>query len=424
MYRLLVTIIINLLVSVSFLQAQEDIILKINDVPVYKSEFMAKYKGVPSASVNNYLPWFIDYKIRVMEGKSMGLDTLSTFKLLLASKKGKLLLDKNRRNIYKEPSNNRFVNNRWVRIVSIDRYLSQKCSAMSMSKCKSLMDSIAHSLKNGADFDEMALKYSDNKQSHLPIWQRENLCSDEVIDAINSSAVNDIVGPVASAVGYHIIKVLDKSTDIPAQVKDSLIKRDINSYVGTEIYRDVAMYDDTDVDDLLYELSLGDGEKVYTPSEKEILEYYKDNISDYYYSQPHFKGAVIYCQSKKIGKVIKKYLKKISYDDWEEAVRKLTLDDGKIKIEKGVFKEGDNDGIDRYVFKKNKQINYSEGLTYSFVVGKKLKKKPDSYKDVIVQLKTDIVNNKRLNADKNLVDKYKVEINKDVLKTVNNSGSN
>ena len=64
------------------------------------------------------------------------------------------------------------------------------------------------------------------------------------------------------------------------------------------------------------------------------------------------------------------------------------------------------------------------GLPYTFVMGKKLKKGPESYEDVREAVVKDYLTVYEDAWLKDLKRKYKVEINQEVLKTVNNNGSN
>ncbi len=76
------------------------------------------------------------------------------------------------------------------------------------------IDSIMTQLKNGADFGELAIKYSDDTGSKpnggdLGFFERRQMVKefDETAFAMN---VGDVSGVVKTAYGYHIIKVTDK----------------------------------------------------------------------------------------------------------------------------------------------------------------------------------------------------------------------
>ncbi|MBT0709053.1 hypothetical protein INE91_02886 [Phocaeicola vulgatus] len=92
-------------------------------------------------------------------------------------------------------------------------------------------------------------------------------------------------------------------------------------------------------------------------------------------------------------------------------------------MEAGVFQIGTNRYIDKLVFKCG-SFQPEPDLPYTFVMGKKLKKGPESYEDVREAVVKDYLTVYEDAWLKDLKQKYKVEINQEVLKTVNNNGSN
>ena len=71
------------------------------------------------------------------------------------------------------------------------------------------------------------------------------------------------------------------------------------------------------------------------------------------------------------------------------------------------------------VFKQGVFLPSSE-YPYVIAVGKKLKKGPDSYMDVYRQVENDYKSFRETEEEGKRLKKYKVEINQEVLKTVNN----
>ena len=125
--------------------------------------------------------------------------------------------------------------------------------------------------------------------------------------------------------------------------------------------------------------------KFYKPviyTDTDLEHFFKTNRKDYVWELPHYRGAVIHCRDKKQAKRIKKLLKKHPFADWNEAFVKTM---GQMKqpprMECGIFQIGTNPYIDKLVFKCG-EYTPVEGLPYTFVLGKKLKKGPESYEDV------------------------------------------
>ena len=152
-----------------------------------------------------------------------------------------------------------------------------------------------------------------------------------------------------------------------------------------------------------------------------LATYFKFHTSDYRWDSPRYKGAILHCVDKKTSKQAKKMLKKGPEKEWADKLRQTfnTSGEEKIKVEQGIFADGDNKYIDKLVFKKG---DFEPLMSYPFtvVVGKK-QKGPDDYREVIEQVRKDY--RSYLNAFwmRELQDFGKVEINQEVLKTVNNN---
>ena len=75
MPRYLLGVLLLLLVSVSEMQAQGDVVLYIEGKPVYRSEFEYYYRKAPEQTPEAYLPAFINYKLKVRYAMDSGLET-------------------------------------------------------------------------------------------------------------------------------------------------------------------------------------------------------------------------------------------------------------------------------------------------------------------------------------------------------------
>ena len=152
-----------------------------------------------------------------------------------------------------------------------------------------------------------------------------------------------------------------------------------------------------------------------------LATYFKFHSSDYRWESLRYRGVVLHCVDKKTAKQAKKMLKKVPEKEWADKLRQTfnTSGEEKIQVEQGIFADGDNKYIDKLVFKKG---DFEPLMSYPFtvVVGKK-QKGPDDYREVIEQVRKDY--RSYLNAFwmRELQEFGKVEINQEVLKTVNNN---
>ena len=77
-------------------------------------------------------------------------------------------------------------------------------------------------------------------------------------------------------------------------------------------------------------------------------------------------------------KAVKDCVKDVPFDGWAEKLRSTFNNDTiiRIRVEKGIFKEGDNAYIDKVIFKKDTTVNGVKGYPIDATYGKLLKKGP------------------------------------------------
>ena len=152
-----------------------------------------------------------------------------------------------------------------------------------------------------------------------------------------------------------------------------------------------------------------------------LATYFKFHSSDYRWESPRYRGVVLHCVDKKTAKQAKKMLKKVPEKEWADQLRQTFNTSGteKIQVEQGIFADGDNKYIDKLVFKKG---GFEPVMSYPFtiVVGEKMKG-PDDYREVIEQVRKDYRSYLDTCWARELREFGKVEINQEVLKTVNNN---
>lgn len=171
---------------------------------------------------------------------------------------------------------------------------------------------------------------------------------------------------------------------------------------------------------LLFEISNREVWERAVADEAGQTAYFDSHKSDYKYKDPRYKGIVVHCADKKMAKQIKKLIKKLPEKIWADTITKTFNKDSVeiVKVEAGLFAKGDNKYIDKLVFKTG-SFESLESYPFTAVFGKK-RKGPDSYKEVRGPLAADYQNFLESLWVKRLREESKVEINEEVLKTVNN----
>lgn len=150
--------------------------------------------------------------------------------------------------------------------------------------------------------------------------------------------------------------------------------------------------------------------------------YFKKNKKKYYWDEPRYKGMVYHVKQKDDIEAVKNCVKNVPFDEWAEKLRTTFNNDSvlRIRVEKGIFKEGDNAFIDKMVFDKDTVVNSYKNFPIDAVYGKILRRKPESYEDVRGLVTADYQEQLEKQWVADLRKKYPVEVYYDVLKTVNN----
>lgn len=460
--------------SMAYAQQADPVVMKINGKPIARSEFEYSYNKnnsedvIDKKTVNEYVDLFVNYKLKVAAAIDARLDTLSSFKNEFAMYRDQEVrpsfvdstsLLNEARDIYnrtKEHIGPRGL----IKPAHILIYVEQKAPTAKYEEARQRADSLYQVLKNGADFAELARKYSQDPGSaknggELP-WIQPGQTLKEFEDAAYALQPGEMSGVVKSPVGFHIIlmkerkqlepfdtlknsilrfidarglreQIINKKIDEIVKSSDGkLTKEDVinNKMKELEAKDPSLKYLIQEYHDglLLYEISNRTIWEKAANDEKGLEEYFKKNKKKYYWDEPRYKGMVYHVKQKDDVKAVRDCVKDLPFNKWAEVLRSTFNNDSilRIRVEKGVFKEGDNAFIDKMVFKKGTTVNQLKDFPIDAVYGKLLKKKPDDYTDVKGLVTADYQEMLEEQWITELRKKYPVEINYEVLKTVNN----
>ena len=172
---------------------------------------------------------------------------------------------------------------------------------------------------------------------------------------------------------------------------------------------------------LLYEISKRTVWDVAAADTVGLEKYFKKHKKQYRWDGPRFKGFLYYTKREDLLEPVARLLGEITDASWEAAVDSAFNTDSVRNVKVFVpeyYKEGDNKYVDELVFKGDK-VRRPVEYPYVNVVGEKMKR-PKSYKDVRTSVLSDYQDQLEKEWVESLRRKYPVEINEDVLKTVNN----
>jgi peptidyl-prolyl cis-trans isomerase SurA len=169
---------------------------------------------------------------------------------------------------------------------------------------------------------------------------------------------------------------------------------------------------------LLFEVS---NKEVWDKAGKDttgLKEFFDKNKSNYKWDEPRYKGYIIHCKDQNTKKRILKETSKMNPD----AAFAYTLQNYRVgevsyvKIEKGMYAEGENPYIDEMIFKKGK-AQPKEDFPEYLVIGKLLTI-PEEYTDVRGLVITDYQNYLEEQWIKKLNEKYSVTIYQEVVNAI------
>ncbi|HEY6913122.1 MAG TPA: hypothetical protein VI413_00475, partial [Paludibacter sp.] len=150
-----------------------------------------------------------------------------------------------------------------------------------------------------------------------------------------------------------------------------------------------------------------------------LAKYFAAHKADYTWEKPHFKGRVISCKDKATLKAAKSIVQKSHNDSIDKYLRTRLNDSIQyVKIDKGLFIQGENKVVDNQVFKTKEKFVPATDYPFVFVAGKMLKKNPEDYTDVRGLVTADYQEFLEQEWIKSLRAKYPVSVDQNVLKTV------
>ena len=460
--------------SQAFVVAQtvDPVVMKIAGQPVTRSEFEYNYNKnntdnvIDKKTVEEYAQLFANYKLKVRAAMDARMDTAKSFRDEFRTYRDQQI----RPLLVPEGAEEQEVRNYYDGMLKqldghdlrlpahIFLHVPQKSTAEVQAQKKQRIDSLYQALKGGADFGELARKYSEDPGSAQRggdlTWFGPGNLVPEFEKVMYSLQKGETSEPFLSAVGYHIVRLKDtkqlepfdtlapqirrflegrgmadrlarQATDsiakarglTPEQVMDAETERfcaqDMELKYLVQEYHDGLLF---------YEICKN---KVWDPAARDtaaLEKYFKENKKKYAWSEPRFYGMPYYTREAKALKGVKKLLKKVPESRWTLTVRDAYNKDSiTVRMEQPhLFKQGENPSVDSLVFKIHEgKTRVRKGFPYAAVIGRVLKKGPKYWTDVA----NDVVTDYQAECDRKFVEelrkKYTVEIDESVLATVN-----
>ena len=461
-----------LLSQQSLAQSSDPVVMTVAGVDVPRSEFEYSFNknngdGVAEKNtIEEYAELYANYKLKVQAALDAKLDTMTSFQQEYAMYRDQQVrptivtddeLLATARKMY-ERTKEAIGPRGLVHPAHILLELSTQATAQEQEKTRQRIDSAYRALQAGADFAELAKKISQDpvssKDGGLLPWFGPGQTLKEFEDVAYSLQPGQMSSPFLSPIGYHIILMKERKQLEPfdslkndlltvlerREMRDDIVNNKLRQMVkasnGTltqdqilEKRSDSLAATDPEMKYLfqeyhdgllLYEISNREVWEKATENEAALKAWFDAHRKDYKWSQPRYKGIAYHVKDKKDVKAVKNCVKRLPFDQWAEALRTTFNPDSviRIRVEKGLFKPGDNATVDRMVFKVPAEVKPLQDYPIDAVYGKKLKK-PSDYTDVRAQVVEDYQNDLERRWVASLRKRYPVVIHEEVLKTVN-----
>ena len=349
----------------TFAQQEDPVLMTINDVPVSRSEFEYSYNKnnaegvIDKKSVDEYVDLFVNYKLKVQAALDEHLDTLSSFKKEFLSYRDQQI----RPSFVSDADLEKEVADYYDKMVAqigpkglftashILVKVSQKASSQAQDSAKIKIDSIYTALKAGADFSEMARKYSDDLGSARNGGLLPTLATGQTVkefeDVAYSLKNGEMSEPFLSKFGYHIILMKERSQVPPLdslktniikylesrgireKIVDSKLAEQVKESNGTLTAEEILdrkaeemANSDSDLKNLIKEYH--DGLLLFEISNREVWDkaskdeagleqYFKQNKKKYKWESPRYKGMAYHVKTKEDVKAVRDCVKGVAF---------------------------------------------------------------------------------------------------------------
>ncbi len=452
-------------------QNDDPTVMTINGQPVTRSEFEYSYNKnnaegvIDKKTVDEYAELFVNYKLKVAAALDARLDTLFSFRKEFAQYRDQQIrptlitdddVEREARKIY-ETTKAGIGERGLIHPAHIFLHVAQQAPQADVDKAKARIDSIYAALKGGAKFEELAISLSQDpgsaRNGGLLPWISPNQTLKEFEDKAYELQPGEMSQPFLSPAGYHIVLMKERKQLEPydslrnnilrfieqRNIRERIIDHKIDSISKTASISKEQLMDnmadslqatDHELKNLIREYH--DGLLLYEISNREVWEkaakddaalaaYFAKNKKKYVWDEPRFKGMAYHVKVAEDVKAVRDCVKKLKFDEWADALRKTFNNDSviRIRVEKGLFKKGDNALVDHDIFKVDTTATPVKDYPIDATYGKILKKGPEDYTDVRGLVTADYQDELEKEWVAGLRRKYAVEINREVLNTVN-----
>ena len=450
-------------------QVVDPVLMRVNGKEVKRSEFEYAFNknntnlAGEGQTVEEYLPMYVDFKLKVAEAEVQQLDTLASFKeeyerdrKLMAENYlvDTCFINDEAYKVYAKDSATIGVDG-FIEVAHIVFLAKQQAPAADVRLAKARIDSAYAMLNDGKSFEDVAKHFNIPAQAIRSFEIVRGQVYPEFEQAAYALSDGAYSAPFESPAGYHIVKrISSRSFGSFAEYKPAIVQmleqqnireaarmkrgRDLAREYGGGLSPQKALeLEDSLLESkypefgnlmreyyeglLFFEVSTREVWGKVSADEEGLSKYFKKNKKNYKFETPRFRGAVIQANSQENLDMVKSILDGQSFENYKSAIEANLPKDSvrTVRVEVGIFAIGDNAWVDKIVFGQGEGGKLRRGFVAVETVGSVIEK-PETYNDVKGIVTADYQKYLEEKWVKSLRKKYKVTIDKNVLKTVNN----
>ncbi len=212
----------------AFSQKNKDVLLTINDQPIYASEFKTVFNknldlviDEEQKNVDGYMDLFIDYKLKITEAYAQGLDKNPSYIKEFTKYQDQL----SKSYIYDSRISSELMQEAYDRgleevnadhlLIKVSLNARPEDTLIAYNKIKTLRNKVV----NGEDFEELIKKYSEEPGAKTKGGKLGYFSVFQMVYSFENAAYTTKIGDISEIIrtqfGYHILKVNDRRIKQP-----------------------------------------------------------------------------------------------------------------------------------------------------------------------------------------------------------------